>query len=124
MFSRLSQSVLKRMTSGVMHGVKGGARRTTSKANSTKANPAGDNTMGAILRFVLFNVVSVIGARLINHAANMAADKVLHDKEQKQNINAQNMDAKTAHKTLDAQTCPHCGAFLIKGETCACRVSA
>jgi hypothetical protein len=112
-FSRLSRSVLKRTT--------GGARRTHTKTNATQANSVGENIMGAILRFVLLNVVSVIGARLINHAANMAADKVLHDKDQKQNINTQNTSAKTAYKTLDAQTCPHCGAFLIKGETCACR---
>lgn len=74
--------------------------------------------MGAILRFVLLNVVSVIGARLINHAANMAADRVLRDKDPHNPHHVKN-DKNTA--TLDAQTCPHCGAFLIKGETCACR---
>lgn len=77
--------------------------------------------MGAILRFVLFNVVSVIGARLINHAANMAADRVLRDKEKQTSMDTHGGSHTSHHATLDAQTCPHCGAFLIKGDTCACK---
>ncbi|HEY1097049.1 MAG TPA: hypothetical protein VGF14_07395, partial [Alphaproteobacteria bacterium] len=61
--------ILKNKINPVFHKV-------AEKAGMKKPTPlAGENTMGALLRFLLINAVSVIGAKLINEAAEYASEK-------------------------------------------------
>ena len=76
--------------------------------------------MGALLRFLVLNAVSVIGAKLISEAADYAADRLFKNtKGQPGQADPVTAEAQQA-PALDTHYCPRCGAFRIKGEPCNC----
>ena len=80
------------------------------------AIPAGDNAMGMILRFLVINVASVIGAKLLDTAAQYISAKMLQNKEP-----GQPLETAVNTPALDTKPCPYCGAFRVKGEKCDCK---
>lgn len=96
--------------------------KVIKKTGMKKPTPvAGENTMGALLRFLLINAVSVIGAKLINEAAEYASEKFRERTSTgggAQKIRPE--QATQAAPALDTKYCAKCGAFMIKGEKCDC----
>ena len=75
------------------------------------------NDMGALLRFLLINAVSVIGAKLVSEASDRISQKLFNgNKATSLQDDPDHPDA----PTLETRVCPKCGAFRIRGETCAC----
>lgn len=81
--------------------------------------------MGAILRFILINAISVIGAKVIAGVTDRVSEKLFKDEAGTDHASA----SATSHKTpaglaLDTKYCKTCGAFVIKGESCDCASKA
>lgn len=95
--------------------------KVMKKTGMKKPTPvAGETMMGALLRFLLINAVSVIGAKLINEAADYASEKF---RERTGTGGAQKIrpeQAGQAAPALETKYCTKCGAFMIKGEKCDC----
>ncbi len=72
--------------------------------------------MGALLRFLLINAASVIGAKLMAEASEYVGDKLSQKRVHRETIGQKISDA----PTLETRTCPKCGAFRVRGEDCAC----
>ena len=95
--------------------------KVMKKTGMKKPTPvAGETMMGALLRFLLINAVSVIGAKLINEAADYASEKL---RERTSTGGAQKIRPEQGGQTapaLETKYCAKCGAFMIKGEKCDC----
>lgn len=74
------------------------------------------NDMGALLRFILINAASVIGAKLMSEASDRISQRLFREKSAAVADDPAHPDA----PTLDTRVCPKCGAFRIRGEQCAC----
>lgn len=72
--------------------------------------------MGALLRFLVINAVSVIGAKLVSEAAERISQKLFNNRQGHVANDPEHPDA----PTLETRICPKCGAFRIRGEQCAC----
>ena len=93
----------------------------TARVPLTRAK---EDTMGALLKFLLINVASVIGAKLLNEATEYATTKLAQRKQATMDSKVE-PSVKKAKKasdvpTLETRTCPKCGAFRVRGEPCTC----
>ena len=88
-----------------------------------KGDDKGDD-VGALLKFLLINVASVIGAKLLSEATDYATTK-LAQRQQATMESKVEPAVKKGKKpaempTLETRTCPKCGAFRVRGELCTC----
>jgi hypothetical protein len=92
------------------------------KAGIKTTSPvAGETTMGAILRFILINAISVIGAKLISEATERVSKKVFHDNDPNDATKMTAAETKVpAAPALETKHCKKCGAFVIQGQSCDC----
>lgn len=94
------------------------------KKTGLKKKPATEpDSMGALFRFLLMNAVSIIGAKLINEAAEHISTKMFYNQDQQTGNKEKPVEQQTG-PALETRVCPRCGAFMVKGQACDCTQKA